>query len=871
MLSSSAKLSCIIVILAAVFLPASGSLAAADVPVISLVTDAKASAPAVHGAEKMLAALHGKGIAAQQTNALESANGQTLIIAGVIGKNSLAEQLLKAANHPLPEDPEGLVIARLDYHGHPAWVLAGSNDRGLMYAELDVADRIGWSADPVPLNELRETTEKAAIANRGVTLFTMNRAYWESRFYDEAYWARYLDNLARNRFNSIIVVLGYENGGFLAPAYPYFFDTEGFPDVRMVGISAQEQEKNLKALNRLVQMAHERGINFTIGIWDHIYRGNVQGGGVPNPNEPLTKPMPGLVWGMTAENLIPYTKAALTKFLQLVPNIDSVQFRMHDESGLKSSEQEGFWREMFQLMKQKAPNIRLDLRAKGLLDSTIQTCIDDGVNFRLTTKCWMEQMGLPFHPTHVNVRDQMNRRHGYADLLRYPQKYQMTWQLWNAGTARILLWGDPEFARRFCESAHLYDSDSFEIDEPLATKMEGQPHDMKPFDLLAAPYRYYDYEFERYWHYFQVFGRIGYNPNTPAETWEHEFQARFGKDAAPFIEEGLHKASWILPRIVASDYPYSGFPMTAGWAEKQHLGDLPAFAKAEGSDIAQFENFDEEAKRLIESGETAKMRPQETSRWFAQIAEDISTQIVGAEAHIGDHRNKEFDSTIIDLKILSNLALYHARRIPAAVNYRLYARTGDRRALDDAITAERSAIDAWRRLVDAAGDVYAPDLMMGARSRNLCGHWREELKSLEKGLVGLEKQQKSPATAPATQTAPRYAAVESDRTLPVVGHEPPKNAAAGKPLTITADITSPAGIKWVRLRYRSVNQYLDYKTLPMSPSTAQGRYEATIPGDQIVPTWDLMYYLEMMDNQGNGTIYPDFNKTAPYILVHLER
>ncbi len=32
-------------------------------------------------------------------------------------------------------------------------------------------------------------------------------------------------------------------------------------------------------------------------------------------------------------------------------------------------------------------------------------------------------MGLPFHPTHVHPQDQHNRRHGYADLLRYPQRY----------------------------------------------------------------------------------------------------------------------------------------------------------------------------------------------------------------------------------------------------------------------------------------------------------------------------------------------------------------------------------------------------------------------------------------------------------------
>ena len=228
----------------------------------------------------------------------------------------------------------------------------------------------------------------------------------------------------------------------------------------------------------------------------------------------------------------------------------------------------------------------------------IEAGLEAGVNLRITTKYWMEQMGLPFHPTHINRQNQFDRRHSYADLLRFPQRYKLHWRLWNGGTSRVLLWGDPEYARRFADSTHLYDGHGFEVNEPLCTKMEAQPHDRPPFDLLNPQYRYYDYEFERYWHFFQVFGRLGYNPNTPAEVWQREFERRFGKDAAPHVEQALHRASWVLPRIVASCYPYSSFPMTRGWAEKQRLGDLPAYAKAEGSDIQQFASFDEEAQLL---------------------------------------------------------------------------------------------------------------------------------------------------------------------------------------------------------------------------------------------------------------------------------
>ncbi len=97
-----------------------------------------------------------------------------------------------------------------------------------------------------------------------------------------------------------------------------------------------------------------------------------------------------------------------------------------------------------------------------------------GLQTKISTKYWMEQMGLPFHPTHINVQNQRERRHGYADLLRYPQRYRIHWQLWNGGTARVLLWGDPDYVRRFAGTVRLYDGDSFEVNEMLATKMLGR-------------------------------------------------------------------------------------------------------------------------------------------------------------------------------------------------------------------------------------------------------------------------------------------------------------------------------------------------------------------------------------------------------------
>ena len=69
-----------------------------------------------------------------------------------------------------------------------------------------------------------------------------------------------------------------------------------------------------------------------------------------------------------------------------------------------------------------------------------------------------------------------------------------------------------------------------------------------------------------------------------------------------------------------------------------------------------------------------------------------------------------------------------------------FKHTQDPQALDEAIQHDSHAIDAWRQLVEAAGDVYTDDLRMDRPSANLAGHWRDELAALEKGHAALEEE-----------------------------------------------------------------------------------------------------------------------------------
>ena len=382
---------------------ASASLTAAALraspPVVAIMTEASQDPVASHGIVKLREALVAGGFrVAEFSNNLQP---DVVVLTGV-GRGGEAARLLRESNTRLPAAAEALVVRRLaNYRGRPAVGALWGGCAAIMYAALDVAARVSpVSRTSDPFETLYGRRPKNHFSQNVV--FRCTRcivAYFKSRLFDERHWQKYFDMLAASRINNFVVIFGYENGGFMAPLVPgYFFDVAEFPQVKLVGLTSAEQTRNTAAFKRMMRLAHERGITVTAAIWDHIYRGGVQTGGIPGAPKAADARVPGLVWGVTGDNLAGYTKAALRRFLQVFPEVDAIQFRMHEESGLKREEMVSFWHEVFTLIKQAKPDMRLDLRAKDLPDAVIEDALKQGLAARVSTKFWMEQMGLPSTP-----------------------------------------------------------------------------------------------------------------------------------------------------------------------------------------------------------------------------------------------------------------------------------------------------------------------------------------------------------------------------------------------------------------------------------------------------------------------------------------
>jgi hypothetical protein len=57
----------------------------------------------------------------------------------------------------------------------------------------------------------------------------------------------------------------------------------------------------------------------------------------------------------------------------------------------------------------------------------------------------------------------------------------------------------------------------------------------------------------------------------------------------------------------------------------------------------------------------------------------------------------------------------------------------------------------------------------------------------------------------------------------------------------------------------------------MTVDPKSGLYAAAIPGAFIDRQWDVMYFVEIVDRQGHGRLYPDLEVETPYVVVSVRR
>lgn len=568
--------------------------------------------------------------------------------------------------------------------------VVGADERGLMYGLLEAAEQIRTSG------KLVLSSGRPATPMRGIRQYIHNHDLEARWYYSREYWDAYFAMLAHNRFNRFNLVFAHQTN-YLAPPYPYWIEIPQFREVQVPGLTEEQRNQNLEMLRYISQSALDHGVDFTLGIWEQ----NAQLYQTPT------------VEGLTRENIGPYTHAALKKILELCPGIRSVQVRTNLESGIPKDQQLEFYRDyVFPAIKEtgRILDFRAWLVGGGLLDAAKQI----GVKTRVSAKYWCEDNGRPYQPPETYSG------YGYADFLAKPRWYEFYWEVWGLGSHRILLWGNPAFVRRAIPTFRLSGSIGFEIDAPPTQKGFGnRPGIWDVFTASQQARVFWKWDFERYWSFYLLWGRLSYDPHLSDAEWMDELRRRFGP-AAGDVAECYRQSSRVINEIVAV---HLADPNMYIWPEINPGGLIDSYREILPSDWRYVASISEVVKNQLSGIVSAKQTAANTADLLEEMAKSVDEAMQNASSKIKGP-NREWEGSFPDFKVLASLARYHAHRQRAALNLEWFDKTGDRVALESAKSSLVEALAEWERLVKFTDGLYSPDMANGPDD---VGHWKDKL------------------------------------------------------------------------------------------------------------------------------------------------
>ena len=850
------------------------------------------AAPARWAASELEESLKARGIAVDKCERISQAGAGSFCIVAAGSQTSVAAGILKQSRAVLGDLPEGLGLAPGNAQGRRILLACGTDPRGLVYALLELADRVQHATEPLSALALRAPiTERPENAVRGVMRLFASDIEDKPWYNDREMWPRYLTMLATQRFNrfQLSVGLGYDflrrvtDAYFLFP-YPFLIAVPGY-NVRAVPLQDAERDRNLEMLRFISEQTTARGLRFQLGLWMHGYQW------IDSPDANYT------IEGLTPANHGPYCRDALRLLLKVCPAIGGVTLRTHGESGVEEGSYE-FWRTVFEGVATCGRRCEIDLHPKGLDQTMLDNAKRTGQPITVSPKFWAEHLGMPYHQADIRELEvpkagkQTSRlmnlsegsrsfmRYGYGDLMREDRWWSVIHRVW-PGSQRLLLWGDPVSAAAYSRAFSFCGSEGAEIKEPLTFKGRrgsGIAGNRCGYADAALKPRW---DWEKYENSHRVWGRLLYNADSDPDAWRRYLRKHFG-DGASELELALGSASRILPIVTTAHLPSAAnnnyWPemyVNQSLIDSAHPGsysDTPApkvFGNVSPLDPQMFLRINDFADDLLSGERGGKYSPLEVAQWIDDFADAAGKHLVQGSDRVYDKQNAIYRRLAADVSIQAGLGRFFAARFRSGVLYRIFEKTNERAALESAIEQYRLARAAWADLSKRAQGVYVDDVTVGELPQ-LHGHWLDRLPAIDKDinllagkLDGIKPNQPS---APVALIIREVLSGSAQREALAYRVTPLTQFVRGEPMEI--DLTFDVPVTSVNLYYRHLNQAERFRVAVMNGR--ERHYKATIPATYTDSAYPLQYYFEAGTGSGKKLMCPGFSKeltNQPYIVI----
>lgn len=825
--------------------------------------------PVAYGKRELFTAIQAAGGQIEHMNHASQTQRQVYLIMGTLENNVIGRLV---ADNPdiLSNKPEGVFYQWIPTKSSTALVVGGTDSVGLMYALTELAEQIKDKGLGV-LTRIQNTVEFPDNPIRGLDRFIKDKND-DAWFFSEAYWQYYIKQLAQNRFNRLTLITGYNNGSeedFMMPIYPFLVKVPGFEEVTLKSANERTPEEYLAQLRRVGQISHHYGLEFVLGVWSHGKNNTLVTGLPENPAQYTT-----------------YCSDGMRELLHQAPEIDGIQLRVNYESGVGGfgDTADKFWKDIITAIgdgyKARNGQLFLDIRAKGLTQNIREWALQTGINVHVTSKYTWEGVGLPFHPTEMRKSElamldnnDKRQRYGYADFLYKSRDFDYIHRLWGIGTIRMFTWADPDYVKRFSHTTTFGGSRGFQVTPPMARKTNTWP--LFTNDSLV----YYDWEDQRYWAWYLLFGRLGYSKETDPEVWKRTFRQHYGKSYQAVLD-AYGAAGKVLPLITSSHLTYH--PANYNWAEIESGGALfvsnnaspfhkekeRTYQSAEPGDPGLFYGIQDYVKDVLKGTLKPKITPVQLAKIYENLSNETLVALVKVEPEdIPKSHRTEFMTNQLDLKIIAALSAYHSYKTLAATDFMFYQETQQKGYLPSSLEKMEKARKNWKDIIAFTDEVYFKTPLF----LNDNGTWEGRLLEIEKDIDKLKELIGDSKNIVAVSHCDKFrqGANPLENNFDAIV---PNKATTNETLKVTLVTGKRLPTSQTpKVHYRIANMASGkFEELPMKWDNTQ--YTINIPTAHLDPEYDLLIYFTSITDEGHTTMHPGLfheKHPTPYYVVTL--
>jgi hypothetical protein len=874
-----------------------GTLAIASSRSVALVSNSEdavaASVNVTWAAQQLEQALAQRGITLRRFRSIAETPPADFCLLAAAADAAPAAAVLRKAAIVVPAMPESLALVPWSFEGRTGVLACGRDARGLMYALLELADRVRHAEDALQtLTRSDSVVEQPFNQVRSIGRLFVSEVEDKSWFNDYDFWPPYLSMLAAQRFNRFHLSfgIGYDSlqgvtDSYLLFAYPFLLPVPGY-EVRAVNLPDSERDHNLQMLQFISNQTAARGMDFQLGIWTHGYQW------IDSPRANYT------IEGLSADNHAAYCRDALAALLRACPAITGVTLRTHGESGVHEGSS-GFWNTVFDGVARCGRRVEIDLHTKGLDRTMTDGALASGVPVRLSPKYWAEHMGMSYHQAAIRELEMPREhshpedfsalstgsrsftRYGYADFLREDRPYSVMYRIW-PGSHRLLLTGDPVTAAANARAFRFCGGNGAEYFEPLAFKGRrgsGIPGGRCAYaDASLMP----RWDWEKYGYTYRLWGRLLYNPDSDAQVWRRYLRQRHAAKAAA-VEAALANATRILPLVTSAHLPsaandtyfpecYTNQPIADSSAPHPY-GDTPSpkvFGNVSPLDPQLFQSVRDCIDERIAHRRSGRYSPLEVAQWLQELAGAAQRHLHEALSFGGGTGDPELRRVVADVRIQIGIGRFFAAKLRSASLYTLHARSGNRAALVQAVQEYRRAREIWSQFAAEARTVYVADITVGPLPHQR-GCWLDRLPAIDSDLAVMAAQLESAggvSTNSDSAVAILAALDGSERAAASCRHVPSPHFTAHEPLPVLLRVIGDAHPASIVMYYRHVNQSEDYQSVELE--RVDSDYRALIPAAYTDSDYPLQYFFVLTQQSGDATLYPGFTHeraNQPYFVM----